>query len=91
LRNPWRRTVELYYQVRPGLTGLQQVSGRFNLAYEDRVRLDAYYVRNRSVWLDLAIILRTSLTVVTGRGACLVLRGLLRNRDAATLLRLGIE
>jgi Undecaprenyl-phosphate galactose phosphotransferase WbaP len=45
--------------VRPGLTGLWQVSGRNNLSYGKRVRLDLHYVRHRSVWLDLRIILRT--------------------------------
>lgn len=60
---------ELYSQVRPGLTGLWQVSGRSNLTYEERVRLDAYYVRNWSVWLDLVILIRTLTAVVTGRGA----------------------
>lgn len=60
---------ELYAQVRPGLTGLWQVSGRSNLTYEERVRLDAYYVRNWSVWLDLVIMIRTVVAVLTGRGA----------------------
>ena len=45
--------------VRPGLTGLWQVSGRNNLSYPKRVRLDLAYARGRSFWLDLAIILRT--------------------------------
>jgi len=45
--------------VRPGLTGLWQVSGRNNLPYKTRVKLDLFYVRNRSLWLDLGIILRT--------------------------------
>lgn len=63
------QTVELYYQVRPGLTGLWQVSGRSNLTYDERVRLDAYYVRNWSIWLDLVIILRTVVAVMSGRGA----------------------
>jgi len=45
--------------VRPGLTGLWQVSGRNNLPYKTRVKLDLFYVRNRSFWLDLSIILRT--------------------------------
>ena len=45
--------------VRPGLTGLWQVSGRNNLPYETRVKLDLFYARNRSFWLDLGIILRT--------------------------------
>ena len=45
--------------VRPGLTGLWQVSGRNNLSYAKRVRLDLAYARGRSLLLDLAIILRT--------------------------------
>lgn len=45
--------------VRPGLTGLWQVSGRNNLSYEQRVRMDLHYVRQRSFWLDLRIIVRT--------------------------------
>jgi lipopolysaccharide/colanic/teichoic acid biosynthesis glycosyltransferase len=45
--------------VRPGLTGLWQVSGRNNLSYSKRVRLDLAYSRGRSFLLDLAIILRT--------------------------------
>ena len=61
--------IELYYQVLPGLTGLWQVSGRSDLTYEDRVRHDAYYVRNWSIWFDLVILLRTVLAVLTGRGA----------------------
>ncbi len=45
--------------VRPGLTGLWQVSGRNNLSYEKRVQLDLSYARSRSFMLDMAIILRT--------------------------------
>ena len=45
--------------VRPGLTGLWQVSGRNNLSYPNRVRLDLAYARGRTFLLDLAIILRT--------------------------------
>ncbi len=45
--------------VRPGLTGLWQVSGRNNLSYKKRVKLDIAYVRGRSILLDVAIILRT--------------------------------
>jgi exopolysaccharide biosynthesis polyprenyl glycosylphosphotransferase len=55
--------------VRPGLTGLWQISGRSNLGYEDRVRLDMQYIRNHSIWLDLYIIYRTIPTVIAGRGA----------------------
>ncbi len=60
---------ELYIQVRPGLTGLWQVSGRNNTTYERRVELDEYYVRNRSLKLDLHILLKTVLVVVKKDGA----------------------
>jgi Undecaprenyl-phosphate galactose phosphotransferase WbaP len=65
----YRDRSHLYASVLPGLTGLWQVSGRSFLSYEDRVRLDAYYVRNWSVWLDLAILAKTPLTVLGARGA----------------------
>ncbi len=59
----------LYLRVRPGLTGLWQVSGRNNTSYEDRVRLDSYYVRNWSLWLDYFILLRTIRTVLLREGS----------------------
>ena len=55
--------------VRPGLTGLWQVSGRSDLPWEESIRLDLYYVDNRSVGADLAIIGRTGSAVFAGRGA----------------------
>ena len=55
--------------VRPGLTGLWQVSGRSDLDYEDRVRLDMHYIRNWSIWQDLQLILRTVPVVLKGKGA----------------------
>ena len=59
----------LYAKVTPGLSGMWQVSGRNNLSYEERVKLDLYYVRNWSVWLDLHILFRTIRVVVLGDGA----------------------
>jgi len=55
--------------VKPGLTGLWQVSGRSDVSYEERVRLDMYYVRNWTIWLDLQLILATIPVVLYGRGA----------------------
>jgi exopolysaccharide biosynthesis polyprenyl glycosylphosphotransferase len=55
--------------VKPGLTGLWQVSGRSDLSYEDRVRLDMHYIRNYTLWLDLQIILQTVPVALRGRGA----------------------
>ena len=55
--------------VRPGLTGLWQVSGRSDLSWEDTVRLDLYYVDNWSIVQDLTIMARTFWAVVRPRGA----------------------
>jgi lipopolysaccharide/colanic/teichoic acid biosynthesis glycosyltransferase len=56
--------------VKPGMTGLWQVSGRSDLSYEDRVRLDMDYIRNYSIWLDMHILMFQTLPVVLkGRGA----------------------
>jgi Undecaprenyl-phosphate galactose phosphotransferase WbaP len=62
-------SMELYARVLPGITGLWQVSGRNDTSYEERVRLDEYYVRNWSVWLDLWIVALTAKTLIGGRGA----------------------
>jgi Undecaprenyl-phosphate galactose phosphotransferase WbaP len=59
----------LYKKVRPGLTGMWQVSGRNLLSYEQRIGFDLYYVRNWSIWLDLHILARTVKTVLRGDGA----------------------
>jgi Undecaprenyl-phosphate galactose phosphotransferase WbaP len=59
----------LYKQVRPGITGLWQVSGRNDVGYEDRVRFDEYYARNWSFWLDIYILLRTCWAVLRRHGA----------------------
>lgn len=55
--------------VKPGITGLWQVSGRSILSYEDRVRLNVYYVDHRSIRLDILILMRTIPAVMTGHGA----------------------
>ena len=65
----YRPVFSLYLRVRPGLTGLWQVSGRNNTTYDARVRLDTYYVRNWSLWLDYFILLRTIRTVVLREGS----------------------
>ncbi len=55
--------------VRPGLTGLWQVSGRSDVNYEERVRLDMHYIRNWSIWLDIQLLFQTLPAVLKGRGA----------------------
>jgi len=54
--------------VKTGLTGLAQVSGRRNISFEERRKLDLFYVQNWSLWLDLTIILKTIRVVLGGRG-----------------------
>ncbi len=53
--------------VKPGITGLWQVSGRSDLTYEERVRLDMHYIRNYSVWWDLQILFVQTLPAVLGK------------------------
>ena len=60
---------ELRRQVRPGLTGLWQVTVRSSGSIVDHEVYDSYYIRNWSVWLDLYIVARTVGAVITGRGA----------------------
>ncbi|ADR37611.1 Undecaprenyl-phosphate galactose phosphotransferase, WbaP [Oceanithermus profundus DSM 14977] len=56
-------------KVLPGITGLWQVSGRSEIPFPQRLEIDAYYVRNWSVWLDLYILARTVWVVLFSRGA----------------------
>lgn len=56
-------------EVKPGLTGLWQVSGRADVDFDDRLRLDIAYIRNRSLWLDVQILVRTVGAVISRKGA----------------------
>ncbi len=62
----WRHNL---LTVKPGMTGLWQVSGRSDVAYEDRVRMDMQYIRNYTVWQDLKLLFGTVRAVFKGRGA----------------------
>ena len=58
-----------YLEVRPGLTGLWQISGRNDVDYAARVQFDSWYVRNWSLWNDIVILLRTIQVVLKRNGA----------------------
>jgi exopolysaccharide production protein ExoY len=58
-----------YLSVKPGMTGLWQVSGRNLTSYGHRVQLDRSYVIQRSLWLDMSILFKTVRVVITGYGA----------------------
>jgi len=55
--------------ILPGITGLWQVSGRSDISYEERVRLDMHYIRNWTIWFDLQLLWQTIPVVLRGRGA----------------------
>ena len=58
-----------YLMVKPGITGMWQVSGRSDTDYKQRVQLDSWYVRNWSIWLDAMLLWRTGKTVLSKKGA----------------------
>ena len=60
---------EDYLMVRPGITGMWQVSGRSDIDYEERVRLDSWYVRNWNLWLDIVLLFKTFYVVLARKGA----------------------
>ncbi|MBU3901055.1 sugar transferase [Patescibacteria group bacterium] len=60
----WHKKV---FNVKPGVTGLAQISGRSDIDFDEEVKLDTYYIENWSLWLDIKIILKTPLVVLFGR------------------------
>lgn len=69
LQDYYGSAAQLYSRVRPGMTGLWQISGRSNTSYEERVTYDEWYILNWSFWSDLMILLQTAAIVATGKGA----------------------
>lgn len=65
----YEKYIDEYYMVRPGITGLWQVSGRSDVDYKERVTMDVWYVHNWSVWLDFVLLFRTVKIVLCGKGA----------------------
>jgi len=55
--------------VKPGITGLWQILGRKDLPLHENIEYDFYYIKNRSLFLDLVIILKTFTVILTGKGA----------------------
>ena len=58
-----------YNLVRPGITGLWQISGRSDTNYDERIRADVWYVKNWSLWYDFVILLKTAIVVLKRDGA----------------------
>jgi undecaprenyl-phosphate galactose phosphotransferase len=69
LRTKYKDKADYYKLVRPGITGLWQISGRSDVSYEQRVNMDTWYVFNWSLYLDLVILYKTIGVVLRRRGA----------------------
>ncbi len=65
----YAENITYYYEARPGVTGLWQVSGRSDTSYAQRVQLDTWYVKNWTIWHDLAILAKTLPAVLKRQGA----------------------
>ena len=63
------KALDLYKKVRPGITGLWQISGRSHTTFDTRISLDRWYVRNWSLWQDFVILIRTVKVVLRSDGA----------------------
>jgi undecaprenyl-phosphate galactose phosphotransferase len=61
--------VEIILSVKPGITGLWQVSGRSEIDFVSRLNLDIWYIRNWNLWMDLVILIKTIKTVLLKDGA----------------------
>jgi len=59
----------IFLALKPGITGLWQISGRSDISYDDRVKLDIFYVEHWGLLLDMKILFKTVLTILNGRGA----------------------
>lgn len=68
-RHRYREHWPMYCAMRPGISGLWQVSGRSRLTYDERVALDVKYVRGWSVWMDIKILVRTVKVVLATDGS----------------------
>ena len=64
-----KKPVKIVLSVRPGVTGYWQVSGRSEINFDKRIKMDAEYVKKRSILYDLSLILRTPWAMVSGKGA----------------------
>ena len=62
-------SVKMVLSIKPGLTGSWQVNGRSEVNFDKRIEMDASYVRERSLWYDLAIIAKTPWAMISAKGA----------------------
>jgi len=64
-----KKYIEVVKTIKPGLTGPWQISGRSKISFPKRIKMDAEYAKNKSIWYDIKVILKTPQAVISGRGA----------------------
>lgn len=64
-----KNLVKIVLSAKPGITGYWQVSGRSEVNFDKRIKLDADYVKERSLWLDILILLKSPWAMISGKGA----------------------
>lgn len=64
-----RNLVKEVLSIKPGISGYWQVSGRSEVNFDKRIAMDAEYVRKRSLWYDIKILVKTPLAMISGKGA----------------------
>ena len=64
-----KNSVDIVLSVKPGITGVWQVSGRSEINFDKRIEMDATYARRRSIFYDIRIILETPFAMLSGKGA----------------------
>ena len=65
----YKRQHKIVLAIKPGITGLSQISGRSNLSYEEEVNLDTFYVENWSLYMDLIVLIKTPFIVLSKKGS----------------------
>ncbi|MDY6935784.1 MAG: undecaprenyl-phosphate galactose phosphotransferase WbaP [Spirochaetota bacterium] len=68
-RNKYNDAFYELIKVKPGITGLWQISGRNNVDYNKRIQLDLFFIKNWSLWMDVTILVKTFFVVIRGEGA----------------------
>ena len=66
----YRKNHKIVFAIKPGITGLAQISGSSDLPFDEENKLDLYYIEHWSLWLDIKILIKTFLFVFTDRSAC---------------------
>lgn len=65
----YKRQHKIVLAIKPGITGLSQISGRSNLSYEEEINLDTFYIENWSLYMDIIIMIKTPFIILTRKGS----------------------